>query len=103
MECENSFVKFRFNYLTKVKAPVSGIESWFSIPVILEGELVNGIIKKFLTVEVNFTSCCPCSKSMSEKNSHNLVALAGRGHATRGGRRGWLVQVQVFPEGIRLA
>lgn len=73
---ENTYVKLRFDYLTKVTAPVSKIESWFNIPVTLEGELENDKIKRFMTIETNYMSLCPCSKGMSEKNAHNQRSQA---------------------------
>ena len=42
----------------------------------MEGELVNGHIRKFTTVEINYTSLCPCSKEISKYGSHNQRSVA---------------------------
>ena len=76
VESKNTYVKLRFDYLCKVKAPVTKLESWFSIPVVMEGSLVDGVMKKFLTVEVNYTSLCPCSKEISEAGAHNQRSVS---------------------------
>ncbi|MDD2756587.1 MAG: GTP cyclohydrolase, FolE2/MptA family, partial [Methanothrix sp.] len=76
LENDNIYIKFSFNYLTKVKAPKSKIISWFDIPITMEGELVNGKIKKFMTVDINYTSLCPCSKEISKYGAHNQRSVA---------------------------
>ena len=76
LECENIYVKFYFNYLIKVKAPSSKIESWFNIPIIMEGTLDENGINKYMTIETNFTSCCPCSRDISVSGAHNQRSLA---------------------------
>lgn len=76
LECENIYVKLRFDYLYKTLAPESKIASWFNIPIIMEGELVDDVISKFITVEVNYTSLCPCSKEISKYGAHNQRSMA---------------------------
>jgi GTP cyclohydrolase IB len=76
LESETSHVKFRFNYLMKVFAPESKLESWFKIPVTIEGSIdKDNKIRKWLEVEINYTSCCPCSKEISEYGAHNQRSL----------------------------
>lgn len=76
LENDNVYIKISFNYLTKVKAPKSKIVSWFDIPVTIEGELVDNKIKKFMTVSINYTSLCPCSKEISKYGAHNQKSVA---------------------------
>jgi len=72
MEADDCYVKLRYDYLTKVISPESKIESWFNIPVVIEGEINQfDEIKKYITVNINYTSLCPCSKEMSIENAHN--------------------------------
>lgn len=62
----DSWVKIKFPYFIKKVAPVSKNASHFCIDCKLEGKSYkDGSVKKFLTVEVNYTSLCPCSKEMS--------------------------------------
>jgi len=76
VECKNAYVKFKFDYLTEVFAPVTKFKSWFNIPVVMEGILEDGVIKKYITVEVNYTSLCPCSKEISKYGAHNQKSMA---------------------------
>jgi len=67
----DSYVKMKFDYFVKKKAPVSEIESFSRIPCIIEGRDINGVMKIFLTVITSYQSACPCSKAISKYNSHN--------------------------------
>ncbi len=77
IKADNCYVKFRFDYLVKVNAPKSKIESWFNIPVMVEGNISKeNIIRKFVTTEINYTSLCPCSKEISSpKGAHNQRSM----------------------------
>lgn len=76
IESDNVYIKFKFNYLMKVIAPKSKIKSWFNIPIIMEGKLECNNIRNFLTMEINYTSLCPCSKEISKSGAHNQRSVA---------------------------
>ncbi len=73
---EDSYVKMRFNYFIKKNAPISKKEAFFHIPCTLEGRHMNGKTHLYLTTEVFYTSCCPCSKAMCEHGAHNQRSSA---------------------------
>lgn len=63
---EDSYVKIKFPYFIKKKAPVSENVSHFKVDCELEGRCdVDGKVRKYLTVTVVAASVCPCSKLMS--------------------------------------
>lgn len=76
LETDNIYVKFKFDYLCKVTAPESKIDSWFDMPIIMEGQLIGDKIRKYITVDVNYTSLCPCSKDISKYGAHNQRSVA---------------------------
>jgi GTP cyclohydrolase I len=65
MGSTDSYVKVKFPYFIKKKAPVSGCESHLKIDCELEGRSFGAAVEKYLTVTVPYTSLCPCSKEMS--------------------------------------
>ena len=76
---ENAWLKVKFEYFLNRFAPVSKIPSLQSYECVLEGRLINGISRYFLTVVVPYTSLCPCSKEISQYNAHNQRSF---GHVT---------------------
>lgn len=71
LESDDAYLKVSFDYfLTKI-APVSKIPSLQNYRCTLEGKLVNGVERYFMTVIVPYTSLCPCSKKISDYNAHN--------------------------------
>jgi len=69
-EAIDAYVKVRFPYWTIKQAPVTKHESYSTHNCELEGRVVAGSsgapkVDVFLTVEVEYMSCCPCSKEMS--------------------------------------
>ena len=82
---EDSYVKLHFTYFAKRKAPVSEKEGYINIPCSFEGKNFNGEDKIYLRVKHMYTSCCPCSRDISDSGAHNqrsvadiLVELKGR-------------------------
>jgi GTP cyclohydrolase I len=75
LEATNAFIKIKFDYFLALNAPVSKIDCFHRFPCVLEGILTqeNGIdvYKYYLTVNVNYTSLCPCSKNISQYGAHN--------------------------------
>ena len=76
LKSNDSYVKIRFTYFTKAKAPVSEREGYLHHDCILEGKSVNGNNKIYLTVTVGYTSNCPCSKEISDYGAHGQRGFA---------------------------
>lgn len=76
LEASNAYIKICFPYYLMIKAPASDILSYIDLNIILEGKLVDGIVKEYMTVIVPYTSCCPCSKKISNYGAHNQRSFA---------------------------
>ena len=76
LSAPSSYVKMRFPYLLKKKAPVSNTEGYMTYTCCFEGERVDGAVKHLLTVEVPYMSLCECSKEISDYNAHNQRSTA---------------------------
>lgn len=76
LKSDNAFVKIKFDYFLKKKAPVSGIESHMDYRGNMEGRLINGEKRLYLTVDVLYASLCPCSKEISDYGAHNQRSVA---------------------------
>lgn len=76
LQSANAYIKIAFPYYLTNQAPASKLISFIDLNVILEGKLVDGIIKEYLTVVVPYTSCCPCSKKISSYGAHNQRSFA---------------------------
>lgn len=76
LKSDNAYVKIKFDYFLKRKAPVSGIESHMDYRGNMEGRLVNGVERLYLTVDVMYASLCPCSKEISDYGAHNQRSVA---------------------------
>jgi GTP cyclohydrolase I len=78
LQCEDSYVKIKFPYFLKRLSPVTKNESYSVYECELEGEKKGDNEPDiYLTVTVEYTSCCPCSRNMSMvdaesgKGAHN--------------------------------
>ena len=71
LKAKNAYLKIKFDYFLTQLAPVSKIPSLQNYHCILEGRLIDGTERYFLTVTVPYTSLCPCSKEISKYNAHN--------------------------------
>lgn len=76
LKASDAYVKIKFPYHTVKVAPASGVKSHMDYVCSLEGKLVNGKHEIFLTVTVPYTSCCPCSKEISDYGAHNQRSFA---------------------------
>lgn len=76
LESTDSFIKFKFPYFIEKEAPVSKIKSYMTYDCIISGEMVNNIKTKYLTVNIPYTSLCPCSKEISKHGAHNQLSIA---------------------------
>lgn len=72
MEAEEVFLDMKFPVFLKRAAPVTGIEGLLDFNCIFRAMLTeNGINDKLVGVRANVTSCCPCSKEISQYGAHN--------------------------------
>jgi GTP cyclohydrolase IB len=81
LDALNSYIKVKFDYfLTKV-APASGLKCHMDYKGCLEGRLLTKLDgtkeeRYYLTVTVPYTSCCVCSKHISNYGAHNQRSSA---------------------------
>lgn len=71
LEGRDAYLKVSFDYFLTRYAPVTRTPSLQNYRCTLEGRLVNGEQKFYMTVKVPYTSLCPCSKEISDYNAHN--------------------------------
>lgn len=71
LESEHSYIKLRFPYFARKKAPVTGAESLMDYQVSLTARLIARNPEIMLRVVVPVTSLCPCSKKISRYGAHN--------------------------------
>lgn len=76
LNADNAWLKVKFDYFLLKSAPVTRLKSHMNYKCVLEGRLINSVEKFYLTVEVPYTSCCPCSKELSEYGAHNQRSFA---------------------------
>jgi GTP cyclohydrolase I len=60
-------VEFNFDYHLRRKSLISGKEGWKAYPVTLTGLLKQGELTIELTVDVGYSSTCPCSAALSRQ------------------------------------
>lgn len=71
LEASDAYLKVNFDYFLTRYGPVTKIPSLQNYRCTLEGRLVDGIERYYMTVKVPYTSLCPCSKKISKYNAHN--------------------------------
>ena len=71
LKSQNAYIKVSFDYFITQEAPVSKLKSHMELRATIEGKLVNGEKKLYLTVKSPYTSLCPCSKEISDYGAHN--------------------------------
>ena len=64
---DNAKVQFKFDYHLRRKSLVSGKQGWKSYPVTLIGRLNKGQLDIELTVDVRYSSTCPCSAALARQ------------------------------------
>jgi len=79
----NAYVKVKFDYFMIKKAPVSTLKSYINYKCTVEAKQheINNNKQSFhedyyLTVQVPYTSLCPCSKHVSDYGAHNQRSFA---------------------------
>jgi GTP cyclohydrolase I len=60
-------IKFHFDYHMRRPALMSGNQGWRNYPITLTGRLDQGILSLELSVEVAYSSTCPCSAALARQ------------------------------------
>lgn len=60
-------VEFRFDYHLRRKSLISGKQGWKAYPVVITGQLNQGDLMVELTVDVPYSSTCPCSAALARQ------------------------------------
>ena len=63
----NAFVEFSFDHFVRRKALLSENSGWSSYPVSVKGTLIGGEIALELSIEVQYSSTCPCSAALARQ------------------------------------
>jgi len=71
LQANDAYLKVSFDYFLTRLAPVTKIPSLQNYRCTLEGRIIDGRERYYMTVKVPYTSLCPCSKKISEYNAHN--------------------------------
>ncbi|NQY65461.1 MAG: GTP cyclohydrolase I FolE2 [Alteromonadaceae bacterium] len=64
---DNAKVKLSFDYLLRRKSLISGKQGWKAYPVTLIGLLNKGQLDIELSVDVRYSSTCPCSAALARQ------------------------------------
>lgn len=64
---DNAKVEFRFDYHLRRKSLISGKQGWKAYPVVLTGHVNQGKLNVELTVDVPYSSTCPCSAALARQ------------------------------------
>lgn len=67
----NAFVQFEFDHFIRRPALISDNSGWASYPVMVKGTLLNGEFVLELSVEVQYSSTCPCSAALARQLIQN--------------------------------
>ena len=71
LDTDSANIHINFKYFIECTAPVSKKKSLLDIDCVFSGELNNNSESFTLSVQVPFTSLCPCSKAISDFGAHN--------------------------------
>jgi GTP cyclohydrolase I len=63
----NAFVQFEFDHFVRRRALLSDNVGWASYPVMVKGTLIKGEVALELSVEVQYSSTCPCSAALARQ------------------------------------
>jgi len=64
-------VKFEFDYHMRRKSLISGKRGWKAYPVVITGNLTQGVLDIELAVKVPYSSTCPCSAALARQLIQN--------------------------------
>ncbi len=78
LEAKTSFIQLSFNYPMLLKSLRSDLEGWQYYRASLEGQMdEQGNIRKFMHLEFEYSSACPCSFELAEhaRETREVVAI----------------------------
>ncbi len=76
LDATDAYIKIKFDYFLIKEAPVSKVKSHINYKCCIESKSKNNKNNIYLTVEVPYTSLCPCSKKISDYGAHNQRSYA---------------------------
>ena len=75
LNSENAYIKVKFPYLIKKKAPVSNKLSFLSYTVTYCGKIVKNNYNFNIALKIPVITACPCSKNISKYGAHNQRSI----------------------------
>ncbi len=64
---DNAKVQFNFDYHLRRKSLISGKQGWKAYPVTITGRLNKGVLSVELSVDIRYSSTCPCSAALARQ------------------------------------
>jgi len=64
---DNAKVQFSFDYHLRRKSLISGKQGWKAYPVIVTGRINKGNLTVELSVDISYSSTCPCSAALARQ------------------------------------
>lgn len=64
---DNAKVVFKFDYHLRRKSLISGKEGWKAYPIVLTGRVDKGQVSVELSVDIRYSSTCPCSAALARQ------------------------------------
>lgn len=71
---DKALIEFKFELPLRRKSLLSGKAGWKSYPVILTSTIEQGVINYELSVDVTYSSTCPCSAALARQLIQNAFA-----------------------------
>lgn len=101
----NSYVKIKFDYFLVKEAPVSKTPSHMNYECTIEGtsDMLSSSHRRgrlYLTVQVPYTSLCPCSKKIAKYGAHNQRSFADVKVELIEGKTCWIEELVELVEGV---
>lgn len=78
LESKTSYLQLSFNYPMLLKSLRSDMEGWQYYRASLEGQMdENGVVRRFMHLEFEYSSACPCSFELAEhaRETREVVAI----------------------------
>jgi len=77
----SAHLKFEFDYHMRRKSLISGKLGWKAYPVVITGNLTDGVLDIELAVKVPYSSTCPCSAALARQLIQNQFTKTFDGQA----------------------